>query len=255
MSVQQLVRQTFRHESGLLAKGVSVDILARGGDVVLQTVVADLLGSVDFYADPGQYDFRFNGYRVPFDVEEDVQQALDRKTDLLHRAAYRSGWYISPAGTTATAIPIEAELKFQPLLIPKAGISLDRILVEISVVGTAGAIIRLGLYEPDADGMPGDLILDAGTVLGTAVGKPFIAINQAVPLGLIYAAAAVQGGAVTRPTVRTLTGINQYVTPVDNAVTLAHGGYIQSGVPGALPAVAAIDGGTAGATRISVRLV
>jgi hypothetical protein len=57
--------------------------------------------------------------------------------------------------------------------------TLDRIGVRVTVVGT-GSAIRLGIWEEGTDGLPGALLLDAGTVIGTSLGAQEKTISQVV---------------------------------------------------------------------------
>lgn len=63
-----LVRQSFRYASGPVAKNVTVHVVSRNTNTVLQTLVTDVLGSVVTDLEPGAYDFLYGGLRVPFDV-------------------------------------------------------------------------------------------------------------------------------------------------------------------------------------------
>jgi hypothetical protein len=63
-----LIQRTFRHAGGQLATNVTVDVVARDGNVVLDTETTNELGTVSFYIAPGQYDFKAFGARIPFDA-------------------------------------------------------------------------------------------------------------------------------------------------------------------------------------------
>lgn len=73
------------------------------------------------------------------------------------------------------------------------GTAVDRIGIRIQTGGTTGAVVRLGLYAPAADGRPGALLFDAGTVDATGTGTdPLITISQTLPVGLAWMCAVSQ---------------------------------------------------------------
>lgn len=64
----------------------------------------------------------------------------------------------------------------------------DRIAVEVSTGGAAGALLRLGIYNDNGAGLPGTLKLDAGTVDSTTTGLKTITISHALARGLYWLA-------------------------------------------------------------------
>jgi hypothetical protein len=106
----------------------------------------------------------------------------------------------------------------------------------VTTPGGAGSVTRLGIYG-DNNGVPGDLILDAGTVDTTTTGVKQLAISQAVPAGSIYCCAVTQGAPSTAPTYRLMNlGAGQVKFPVASITgNMTRTSYIQSGVTGALP--------------------
>jgi hypothetical protein len=111
-----------------------------------------------------------------------------------------TGSYYAPCGPTNGAVTRPAAwMTFVPVILAK-GATFDRMAVEFNGVAAAGSLIRLGIYAEDATpGRPGALILDAGTIAGdVSAGEKTIVINQALPAGVSWLAAAVQGG-VTSP--------------------------------------------------------
>jgi hypothetical protein len=73
---------------------------------------------------------------------------------------------------------------------------LTHIRAEVTTAGSAGAVIRLGLYEQGSDGFPGNLIVDAGTVSSETTGVKEVTISETVT-GLIYMAIVTQGATCT----------------------------------------------------------
>ena len=150
------------------------------------------------------------------------------------------------SGATA-AIPPEALLSFTPFVFGKS-CTLDRIGADISVVGTSGAVVRLGIYRHDAAaGLPGDLLLDAGTIDGTSATFQAITISQQVDAGLYWVAAVVQGVAGTRPTLRVYQNMGSppYVGFTTGGTATSRAAYNRASVTGALPTPASPTGTTA----------
>lgn len=116
------------------------------------------------------------------------------------------GDYYAPATTLAAAIRAEG-YEVGHLFVPQRSCTLDRLAIYVTVAGSTGAVVRLGIRNWNAStGLPGGVLLDAGTVVtetSTAVAEA--TISQAVVAGTPYfLSATCQGGATTRPTVMTL---------------------------------------------------
>lgn len=130
-------------------------------------------------------------------------------------------------------------LRFHPQIIPPGGMTIDRVGVEVSVAGNAGAVIRLGVYTDTGNGLPSTLIADFGTIAADTTGVLELTTTQAIPAGIIWWATAVQSAATTQPTVRIGTGNASPImlspgTSVAANTTMF--GYQQASVSGALPA-------------------
>jgi hypothetical protein len=166
------------------------------------------------------------------------------------------GQYVtSPATTVSASTRGDAILYLTPIYIPRAVI-LDRIAIETTVAGSAGSVIRLGIYAANEYGAPGALVLDAGTVDATAApGVLEAATDVRAGPGLYYLAAASQGAPTTPPTMRLHGGLMPGIA-YGVAATLSAGfvGYLKTGIPGALPPTV-IPGGTTGNTpRVLIRI-
>lgn len=117
------------------------------------------------------------------------------------RQSYVSGrWYTAPCQPSTssrpngylTAIPFAVD---RPLTITALGI-------EVTTVGNAGAVLRLGVYA-DSGGQPGTLLVDGGTVAADTTGVKTLAITPlALPVGFVYLAACPQNAATTVPSTR-----------------------------------------------------
>lgn len=138
---------------------------------------------------------------------------------------------------------VDGQERAVPLVVVAAG-TIDRIGVKTAgTVGSAGSVIRLGIRADDA-GYPGaTVILDAGTVVGTANGDLTITVSQALPAGLYWLTVTSQGAASTQPSVisnsigsarLTIAG-NTSQAAVSNPDWSNASPPIQTGISGALP--------------------
>ena len=163
---------------------------------------------------------------------------------------------VSPVAPS-TVIPTEAEMRGSRF-IPGRDCTLTRIGVEVTVVGTAGAVVRLGIYSLNLSTGALTLVLDAGTVSGTSVAFAEATISQAVSKGVNYfLVASVQGAAGTRPTLRTNAGHDPWVGSATalTASQNALGGISVSGISGALPTSAALGSQGVVATGLVPRVL
>jgi hypothetical protein len=145
--------------------------------------------------------------------------------------------YWAPAVTTAAAVMTEAQ-EMAVLVVPMRTCTVDRIAVYVTVVGTTGAVVRLGIRAFDLTTyLPGALILDAGTVDAVAsTGTKQITINQVLQAGVPYVLTATcQGGATTRPTLVNYNGRSGPWPEAAPSALSASGAFV-SGVAGALAA-------------------
>lgn len=135
-------------------------------------------------------------------------------------------------------------LWFMPIRLDKAQ-SWDAIGSWVDAAA-ADSSIRFGIYE-DADGYPGALVIEAGTVSSASTGLCSVTISPAVdlPAGVVWVAAVAQGGTPT-----TKVGANGspaglgmvgHSGPAGHGGTAFRTGYYTSDVTGALPAEAPAD--------------
>lgn len=126
-------------------------------------------------------------------------------------------------------------LRLVPFFAP-GGVSYDRIGINVTIAGSAGALYRLGIYAADANDWPDGLITDAGTTDVTTTGVKFTSISWTPNPGLYYLAAANQGAPVTRPTVSSSFGICHGLTSTTFANVAANRvAFLDSSITGALP--------------------
>lgn len=171
-----------------------------------------------------------------------------------------TGYYMTPEGTRGTGLLIANQEWAIPIKIGR-DCSVDRIAVEVTTVGAAGSVIRLGVRDSTTDNRPGALLLDAGTVAGDAVAVAEIALGSPLRLrkpGTYWLTAAAQNVSGTAPTIRTVT--TSTLTPSASATlsaaftATANTGYNTSTtVTGALPATFTVLGRIGGAPLIALR--
>jgi hypothetical protein len=147
-------------------------------------------------------------------------------------------------------------LRLIPFYVP-AATTLSRIGGEVTVVGDAASVVRLGIYADDGTFRPGALVIDAGTISGNSATVQEITINTQLPAGWYWTGGAVQNVTTTQPTVRC---VSSYVPQGVDTGTLIPAaaasilGRIMTGVTGALPANF-VDAGThAGVPRLFVKV-
>lgn len=105
---------------------------------------------------------------------------------------YRPGYYswgtFAPA-FAATTLTVNV-LYARPFIVPVRR-SFDRLGCNVSTAATAGGLLRMGLYAP-GQGVPGALLVDAGTVDSTTTGAKELTISQTLNPGLYYVAIVAQ---------------------------------------------------------------
>ena len=88
----------------------------------------------------------------------------------------------STVGSTARAKDI---LVLVPLIVEKT-ITLDRIGCEVTGAGTAGSVVRLGIYKDTGNMYPDGMVINAGTIAGDSATVQSINISQQLVPGLYW---------------------------------------------------------------------
>jgi hypothetical protein len=152
------------------------------------------------------------------------------------RANYYSttfGAHSTIVGTTANGVAYAT-----PLLLGAPG-TVTRIACEVTSAGSAGALVRLGIYADDGTGAPGALLADGGTIDGTSA--TFQEVTLGTPLALsagrYWLAAAFQGAPTTGPTMRAAAGTAVVAAGSTSGAfgSPTAAGWTMTGVTGALP--------------------
>jgi hypothetical protein len=95
-------------------------------------------------------------------------------------------------------------------------ITIDRISIRVSTAGASGSLVRLGVYAPGANGLPGVLLHDFGTIDGTQTGDGNeITVNVTLS-GFVWLAARTNSQA---PTLRFANVIASYAMPQQSVIS------------------------------------
>jgi hypothetical protein len=115
--------------------------------------------------------------------------------------------------------------------------SLANMNANITVVGSAGAVLRYGIWK-DVNGKPGDLLYDLGTVTGTVLGnREIVGPWTILQPGCYWFGVVEQGAAGTKVTITQFFNIpNPMFGNTDLVWTVVYGGWVSvSTYAGALP--------------------
>jgi hypothetical protein len=181
---------------------------------------------------------------------------LDNAKPQLELVPWVSGDFIvNPTGAFNTFLLVQASMLLSPLVIPEF-VSIVSVSIDISVVGSAGSVVRTGLYDAaPVTFKPNNLVADFGTVIGT--GLNVVTKTPATPLqlppGLYWQATVGQGAPVTQPTVRASLDSNPLVRPTSLPASGTNANFVAyavAAVTGALPSPAGTLAGGAAAPYI-----
>jgi hypothetical protein len=140
---------------------------------------------------------------------------------------------------TTEALTIDREYAV-PVDLDRASRTFDRIGISVSTAGTAGSVVRLGIRDTGADGLPGALISDFGTVDSATTGDKELVINRTVTPSFgrrVWLTAAPQ---VAVPTLRVFSVSHHPAISANSLAGVYQGGALAfqaTGVAGALPAM------------------
>jgi len=98
-----------------------------------------------------------------------------------------TGWYgpFTDVFNPTTVVTVLNQLIAVPVMIARP-CNLDEIVIEVTASGTAGSVIRLGIYQDGGNVFPTTLLLDAGTVTGDSNAVKTISINQNITTAGLY---------------------------------------------------------------------
>lgn len=190
--------------------------------------------------------------------EADLMTALYNQQaggGLASNVNYASGRYYGPtvdisAGTLTSVIDRCWAVPFE---VGKA-VVVDRIASEVTIVGSGGNTIRLGIYGT-TNGLPDALIVDAGTSDASILGAFEKVINTQLYPGLYWLCLVSNVGVPAE--VRALgSAASKFVGHTANPLSNSYRSYrTTAGVPGALPANFGVPVADTSAPKIFVRAV
>lgn len=153
------------------------------------------------------------------------------------------GEYLTQLSTSVTSvIPSNGVLYLSPVIFER-DTRVDQLAVNVTVVGTTGSVVRLGVYK-DNNGTPdltGNPLFDLGTVSTEVLGLRGIALDW-WPIGRFWLAGVQQGAPATRATYSMHTPGASQVRPAAAFTIIAGGARYKSGVTGALPVLGTLSG-------------
>ena len=194
-----------------------------------------------------------------FAVDMATQAELDAAiavSGITYPKKYKTGkYYIAPSSVVATDSGLAVTLDrvyYLPFPVGES-LAIDRIACSVTTLGSAGAVVRLGIYS-DTDGIPDARVLDAGTVDATTTGFKEITISQSLTAGSLYWMAICSQVAVASLRVVGVGAGAEWVGQ-DLATDLRTCNYMQAGVTGAFPANATPVTGTTQSPVVKVRAV
>lgn len=173
-------------------------------------------------------------------------------------------WYpMSGGGPTNSTAQGNGTLKAFPFEFRQPGV-INALAAAWTTPGQAGSTLRLGVYADDGTGLPGALLLDAGTkaTTGDTVIQDWTGLSLAVRANArIWFAAVIQGAPTTQPNVYQVTTSPPVVLPLTANATLPAVGLgprvslvHADTVAGELPAAFNPTGNSGSITRVLFKL-
>jgi len=142
----------------------------------------------------------------------DLESRLGAYTDQTSTASIRwtTGRWVTPMGGALSTVGVtEGTAVAAPIFVPY-GKPIDAMACEVvTTAGSAGSVLRLGIATDNGSGLPGTVVVDAGTVDSTTIsiktatlGSSYTPTNP----GWHWLILVCQGGATTKPVTRALAG-------------------------------------------------
>ncbi len=113
-------------------------------------------------------------------------------------------WY-GPACPVASATPVQGALTAVPYAVGANLVTVTALGALVTTAGAGGGLLRLGVYA-DAGGLPGALLLDAGTVATDAAGEVSLAASLPLSRGTVWLAAVLQAAGSAAPALSCVAG-------------------------------------------------
>lgn len=191
-------------------------------------------------------------------TEADLQAALFIQqggvgAGLASNVNYATGRYYGPSEDVSSGVvtTVIDRLWVTPFEVGRVT-TFDRIASEVTIVGSGGNLLRMGIYGT-TNGLPDNLILDAGTSDASLLGAFEKVINQQLVPGLYWLGMASQVGVPAE--VRALGAIgSKYIGHTANPLAINYKSYrVTAAVPGAFPTVFGVPVADSSAPKIFMR--
>ncbi len=137
------------------------------------------------------------GSLSPAELANEINPILSSRYGVGMQPRYRTGlgmWQYSSflRNPSSTAWPTINRLYWCPFFFPTP-VTISALGVNVSSAGTAGNVVRLGLWSPSAVDAPG-AVIEEGTVAGDSTGNKTLTLSSARKVqGLIWVACGPQG--------------------------------------------------------------
>lgn len=177
-----------------------------------------------------------------------VKTAYDLALSKLSKLKQQSGTYMrSPTALDSTITVVNNRAYYTPIYIDSST-AFDRLALRTASTFSGTATIRMGIFT-ESNGLPANLVLDAGTVSATAASTTYeITINQTLSAGFYFLAFAQQG---TAPILGTYLGATASGANIFNQYILSQTAPNTSGIFGYTQTVSGAFGNAASLTASS----
>lgn len=168
----------------------------------------------------------------------------------------------SPGASGGVTTPALSAFYASPIYVASQ-VSADTLILEVTTAATAGGVVRMGIYDTNANGLPGALVAEAPAVSTTTIGMKIGTFPAPVTLapGWYWLGAVAQ---VAAPIWRTIANIQNFPFSTSGAPSagLVVNGYIAKGpggttteVTGSLYSTFMADGSAAPSTAAGTTIV
>lgn len=117
-----------------------------------------------------------------------------------------TNWFMIPHWSVSTGAMVANKAIYVPWYISWP-LTIDAVGFEVTTAGVGGSpTVRVGVYDMNSAGNPGNLLKDCGQVVVTATGAKNTTTGQAITIqpGWLFIALTAQGATTTQPTLRTI---------------------------------------------------
>lgn len=147
----------------------------------------------------------------------------------------KSTWFYPQDGGGGSETLVFGQLELWPFDFQSAQ-QITKLALNVKAAGVAGALIRFAIYASDGAGFVGNLLLDPGTISGSATGVGTISsLTQNVGPGRVWFGAVYQGANGTQPQVQGYAKAQPYMGWSSYQQFPSIVAYQWTGITGALP--------------------